>query len=82
MNKLAIKEANDYFEYAAKQGFEYDLEGLSQEEICELAFKMMEAGDMAYENWKDEHPEIEYDENGCDPGGHPNSEVMAERLNI
>ena len=43
---------------------------------------MMEAGDMAYENWKDEHPEIEYDENGCDPGGHPNAEIIAARLNI
>ena len=78
---MTYKDALDYFNYAEKQGIEYDLEGMSEKEMIDLAGKMMDAADAAYDAWKEEFG-TEYDENGCDPGGHPNSEVMAERLNI
>ena len=52
---MTYQDAVDYFNYAAKQGIVYDIEGLSKEKLIELAKKLMDEADAAYDNWKEEH---------------------------
>lgn len=51
----ALKEAIDYLSYGMKEGFIDDsiTDGLTNEQIIELATELQERGEMAYEAWKE-----------------------------
>jgi hypothetical protein len=80
--KKRLQDAIDFLNGCEKYGIEVDIEGLSDMDIIALADEMQNASEAAYESWKETWEADTYDENGCDPGGHPNAEIIAKRLNI
>ena len=48
-----FKEAMDYLDFCAHEGQDIDIEGMTDEEIIELADNMSEQGELAYDAWKE-----------------------------
>ena len=81
---MKYEEAVSYLNSCEKYGVSIgaDIKDLSESDTIELAEHMIDGADAAYDEWKETWEYDTYDKDGCDPGGHPNAEVIAKRLNI
>lgn len=56
MNKRTeLQFAIDYLNYCAKNGYEVDIDGLSDKELIELSDRLQGQADAAYDAWKERY---------------------------